>query len=140
MSIVDNGKLKKDIYLNKSVLDNNFYNKTKTSANFFENDRNLSIMPHLENYFLGIQYLYLDAGRKFFDENKEKINQMIKLCESKGYSSRIYHGVTNSKKINENNWDVDASEIITVPKIVDVLKILNEEKIANINFNIKGIS
>ncbi len=29
-------------------------------------------MPHLENYFLGIQYLYLDAGRKFFDENKEK--------------------------------------------------------------------
>lgn len=97
-------------------------------------------MPHLENYFLGIQYLYLDAGRKFFDENKEKINQMIKLCESKGYSSRIYHGVTNSKKINENNWDVDASEIITVPKIVDVLKILNEEKIANINFNIKGIS
>lgn len=138
--IVDNGKLKKDIYLNKSVLDNNFYNKTKTSANFFENDRNLSIMPHLENYFLGIQYLYLDAGRKFFDENKEKINQMIELCESKGYSSWIYHGVTNSKKINENNWDVDASEIITVPKIVDVLKILNEEKIANINFNIKGIS
>lgn len=49
-------------------------------------------------------------------------------------------GVTNSKKINENNWDVDASEIITVPKIVDVLKILNEEKIANIKFNIKGIS
>ena len=97
-------------------------------------------MPHLENYFLGIQYLYLDAGRKFYDENKEKINQMIKLCESKGYSSRIYHGVTNSKKINENNWDVDASEIITVPKIVDVMKILNEEKIANIKFNIKGIS
>ena len=104
---------------------NNIYNYTKQD---------------LENYFLGIQYLYLDAGRKFFDENKEKINQMIKLCESKGYSSRIYHGVTNSKKINENNWDVDASEIITVPKIVDVLKILNEEKIANIKFNIKGIS
>lgn len=96
-------------------------------------------MPHLENYFLGIHYLYLDAGRKFFEENKERINQMVKLCESKGYSSRIYHGVTNSKKINENNWNVDTSEIITVPKIVDVLKILNKEKIANINFNIKNM-
>ncbi len=138
--IVDNSKIKKDVYLNKSVLDNNFYRKTDTSADFFDNGRNLSIMPHLESYFLGIHYLYLDAGRKFFDENKSTINQMVQLCESKGYDSRIYHGFTNSTKINENDWNVDASEIVTVPKIVDVLKILDHEKIANINFNVKSNS
>lgn len=132
--VVGNDWIKKNVYLNKSVLDNNFYCKTKTSVEFFDDDRNLSLMPHLESNFVGIHYLYLDAGRKLFDENKNKIQQMIELCESKGYNSRIYHGVTNSKKINENNWNVSASEIITIPKIVDVLKMLNNEKIADIHF------
>lgn len=134
VQMTDNHNTKKDIYLNKDVLDNNFFKKTKTSAEFFENSKHSSLMPYLESYYIATQSFYLQAGRMFFNEHIDDIKTIIKLCKNKGYNSRILYGTTNKEKILNNDWNINTSEIITTSRITDVLDELNNEKIANVNF------
>ena len=129
-NLQSNGKVKKEISLNKNALDKKFYQNAKIPLDFFDDDTKLSLLPYINAYYMAIKYLVIQAGRLFLTNDRIKtIKSLINSCRQSGYSTRVYYGITTKRKILDNDWHISMKKVVSEPMISDVLADIKQEGI-----------